>query len=220
MASGAFQPLGRFSKARRSALLLLFEPVLLIALLSFFFLGRPRSMMLPVLLLLSGTLLRCCLTLDVGTASTASFEVVFSCPMSAFCSLFVCIIATLIAAFHLFEGVRRSDAEDIGVGRLHGVGIDESVLADIGVLVDCEAERGVHGVLVFGDPFVRTARLLGSLLLVLPDRSRLREVWRIIRQCDEFCPGIRSGGRSLGDCGREAVTPDGSEVTEFQVGHM
>lgn len=50
-ASGTFQPFGRFSKARRSALLAFVDPVLL-GRPSIFFDGRPRS----IILLLSETL--------------------------------------------------------------------------------------------------------------------------------------------------------------------
>jgi len=195
-ASSAFHPLGSCSKARRSALLLLLDSVLLRTMpppvLSFRLLGRPRSMMLAD----SDWFLRCPIAEPVRRASTGSaLGVANGSGSVAVASLGVpaCVLFAILS--HGLGDDRHSIGADTGVGRVEVVMVE--VAADRGVV---KAESGVYGVLAMGESSVRAERSVGSTG-VLPDRRRFRESCRVRRGPDELLVGITSGARFFGERG-------------------
>lgn len=85
-----------------------------------------------------------------------------------------------------------------GVGKVDAVAVVVTVAADFGVL--SAAETGVKGVLARGESSGRVSREGGSRG-ALPDRSRLRDNWRISSEPVGVEVGITRGARFLGDMG-------------------
>lgn len=168
-ASGTLHPLGSVSKARRSALLfLLLESDLFSPSLGFF--GRPRSMMLPAMLVLSVEAIRLWLSVrELERDSTAE--------MGAGISVAVSEVGVEESVRHdLGKSWLSVGTAERGVAKVE-VDIEEyAVVADPGVvLVEFVAERGpgVYGVLDLGESSGRADR--GHSLLELPDLRRLND---------------------------------------------
>lgn len=185
MASGTFQPLGRVSKARRSELLLFLTSVPLGASLLFF--GRPRSMILPVMLLLSDTFRRWLPVLEPDRESLKPDD-----ELSDGVSRVGIKCSSLTG---LGDPRWSSGLADTGVGKVDVVTDEYTVEADPGVVAD----SGVTIPLDLGESSGRADR--GVSLLLLPDLRRLNDNCLFKGERLDICVGIMSGGRSLGDNG-------------------
>jgi hypothetical protein len=189
-ASLAFHPLGSCSNARLSELLLLLEPVRFrVAQKSDLFRGRPLSMMLPD----SDWCLLCPkVAVCIGSPSSVwGVHMVLGTVGSG-----VAVTARGAGLSHGLGDALCSTGADNGVGNVEAV--MTVVAADLGVVN--EAESGVKGVLARGESSMRAERLTASTG-VLPDRSRVRDPWRVKRGAAEVHVGMTSGARLFGERG-------------------
>lgn len=93
----------------------------------------------------------------------------------------------------------------MGVGRVEDT--IAAVVADLGVVICVETERGVKGVLVMGESSVRADRVADSTG-VLPERRRLSDSCLVRRGTVALREGMMRGARLLGDRGWRMMVVD------------
>jgi hypothetical protein len=117
---------------------------------------------------------------------------------------------TLEGLSHGFGDDRDSTGAEMGVGSVDAVIAENG--ADLGVVSVVDAERGVNGVLVTGEPSVTAERIVGSKG-VLPDRSRLKDIFLVSWGAAEVMRGMTSGVKDFGERGCRASETGGCWTT-------